>query len=137
MTISHLRFGTEELNNPYLVSTANFIACHNPSFLEKYDMLATAEEGAIFLLTTPHSKDDVWDTLPLEVQEQLIAKKMRFYIIDAISLAEELGLGARINMIMQTAFFVISGIIPKDEAIKPSRTRSRRPTGRRARRSSR
>jgi pyruvate-ferredoxin/flavodoxin oxidoreductase len=118
VTTSHLRFGKNNIKNPYLVSKANFIACHNPSFLEKYDMLSNAEEGATFLLTTSHSKDEVWDTLPVEVQEQLIAKKMRFYIIDAISLAEEIGLGTRINMIMQTAFFVIAGIIPNEDAIR-------------------
>jgi len=118
ITISHLRFGKEKIHNPYLVPRANFIACHNTSFLEKYDMLSKAEEGATFLLTTLHGKDEVWDTLPAEVQEQLISKKMKFYIIDAVSLAEEIGLGTRINMIMQTAFFVIAGIIPKDDAIK-------------------
>jgi pyruvate-ferredoxin/flavodoxin oxidoreductase len=117
ITISHLRFGKEKIHNPYLVPQANFIACHNTSFLEKYDMLSKAEEGATFLLTTLHKKDEVWDTLPAEVQEQLITKKMKFYIIDAVSLAEALGLGTRINMIMQTAFFVIAGIIPKDDAI--------------------
>jgi pyruvate-ferredoxin/flavodoxin oxidoreductase len=122
ITTSHLRFGKEKILNPYLLSKADFIACHNPSFLEKYDMLSRAEEEATFLLTTSHSKDEVWDTLPVEVQEQLIAKKMKFYIIDAISLAEEIGLGARINMIMQTAFFVISGIIPKEDAIKAIKT---------------
>ena len=75
-------------------------------------------KARLFLLTTSHGKNEVWDSLPVEVQEQLIAKKMKFYIIDAISLAEELGLGSRINMIMQTAFFVISGIIPKQDAIR-------------------
>ncbi len=118
ITVSHLRFGRETINKPYLLSTANFIACHHPSFLRTYDMLDNAAEGAIFLLTTSHSKDEVWDTLPKEIQEDLISKKMRFFIIDAVSLAEELGLGSRINMIMQTAFFVISDIIPKEDAIK-------------------
>jgi pyruvate-ferredoxin/flavodoxin oxidoreductase len=118
ITISHLRFGKEKIHDPYLVPKANFIACHNTSFLEKYDMLASAEEGATFLLTTSHGKEEVWDSLPAEVQKHLISKKMKFYIIDALSLAEELGLGTRINMIMQTAFFVISGIIPKEDAIK-------------------
>jgi pyruvate-ferredoxin/flavodoxin oxidoreductase len=117
VTTSHLRFGEGEIHDPYLISSANFIACHNPSFLDKYDMLSCAEEGATFLLTTSHTKESVWDTIPREVQEQLIEKRMKFYIIDAISLAEEIGLGGRINMIMQTAFFVISGIIPKDQAI--------------------
>lgn len=118
MTVSHLRFGKEKVNDPYLLAKANFVACHNPSFLEKYDMLENAEEGATFLLTASHKKEEVWDTLPVEVQEHLISKKMKFYIIDAIALAEEIGLGSRINMIMQTAFFIISGILPKDEAIK-------------------
>ncbi len=117
-TVSHLRFGKEKIHKPYLIKKANFIACHNPSFPDKIDMLLYAEEGATFLLTTSHNKDEVWDTLPVEVQEQLISKKMKFYIIDAISLAEEIGLGARINMIMQTAFFIISGIIPKEDAVK-------------------
>lgn len=118
ITISHLRFGKEQIHNPYLVPQANFIACHNTTFLEKYDMLSKAAEGATFLLTTSRKKDEVWDTLPAEVQEQLISRKMKFYVIDAVSLAEELGLGTRINMIMQTAFFVIAGIIPKEDAIK-------------------
>jgi pyruvate-ferredoxin/flavodoxin oxidoreductase len=118
LTTSHLRFGKDAIQNPYLLTDATFVACHNESFLEKYDMLTQAEEGATFLLTTSQSKDKVWDTLPVEVQKQLIAKKMKFYIIDAISLAEEIGLGARINMIMQTAFFIISGIIPKEDAVK-------------------
>lgn len=118
LTTSHVRFGPKELNEPYLISSANFIACHNPSFVDKYDLLSAAKEGAIFLLTTAHPKEAVWDTLPAEVQEQLIAKKMRFYIIDAISIAEGIGLGSRINMIMQTAFFVISGILPKEEAVQ-------------------
>ncbi|HYQ47592.1 MAG TPA: pyruvate:ferredoxin (flavodoxin) oxidoreductase, partial [Thermodesulfovibrionales bacterium] len=122
VTISHLRFGKDRISTPYLVPRANFIACHNTSFLEKYDMLSAAEEGAVFLLTTSHAKGEVWDTLPIEMQEQMIAKRIRFYIIDAVSLAEELGLGTRINMIMQTAFFVIAGVIPKEEAISSIKT---------------
>jgi pyruvate-ferredoxin/flavodoxin oxidoreductase len=118
ITTSHLRFGKDRILSPYLLSKANFIACHNPSFLEKYNILAGSENGATFLLTTSHPRDKVWDTLPVEAQEQLIAKNMKFFIIDAISLAEEIGLGARINMIMQTAFFIISEIIPKEDAIK-------------------
>ncbi len=118
ITTSHVRFGKDKIENPYLISSANFIACHNTTFLEKYDMLKNAEEGATFLLTTAHTKDEAWDTLPVEVQQSLIDKKMKFYIIDAIALAEEIGLGQRINMIMQTAFFVISGIIPKEQAVE-------------------
>ncbi|MCP5007126.1 MAG: pyruvate:ferredoxin (flavodoxin) oxidoreductase [Planctomycetes bacterium] len=121
-TVSHLRFGKEIIHKPYLIKKANFIACHNPSFPDKIDMLSNAEEGATFLLTTSHTKEDVWDTLPVEMQEILISRKMKFYIIDAISLAKDIGLGARINMIMQTAFFVISGIIPKEDAVKSIKT---------------
>lgn len=118
LTISHLRFGEEMIQNRYLLSDANFVACHNESFLERHDMLSQAEEGAIFLLNTSRGRDEAWDSIPAEVQKQLIAKRMKLYIIDAVLLAEKLGLGARINMIMQTAFFVISGIIPKEDAIK-------------------
>jgi len=117
VTISHLRFGKHILRKPYLITEADFVACHNPSFLEKYDMLSNAKEGATFLLTSLHKKGEVWDTLPQEVQKQIITKKLKFYVIDAISLAEELGLGARINVIMQTAFFKISGIIPVETAV--------------------
>jgi len=118
VTTSHLRFGKQIIRRPYLVTKADFVACHNPSFLEKYDMLSAAREGGTFLLTSMHGKDEVWDTLPQEVQKQIIDKKLKFYVIDAISLAQELGLGARINVIMQTAFFKISNIIPLDTAVK-------------------
>jgi pyruvate-ferredoxin/flavodoxin oxidoreductase len=118
VTISHLRFGKQIIRSPYLVSKADFVACHNPSFLEKFDMLSAAREGGTFLLTSMHGKDEVWDTLPQEVQKQIIEKKLRFYVIDAISLAAELGLGARINVIMQTAFFKISNILTLDTAVK-------------------
>jgi pyruvate-ferredoxin/flavodoxin oxidoreductase len=118
VTISHIRFGDQLIRRPYLVDRADFVACHNPSFLEKYDMLSVLRQGGTFLLTTGYGKDEVWDTLPQEVQKQLIDKKLKFYIIDAITLAEELGLGARINVIMQTAFFKISNIIPLDTAVK-------------------
>jgi len=118
VTVSHVRFGKELIRKPYLISKAQFIACHNPSFLEKYDMIPNLVEGGTFLLNTMHSPDEIWDTLPKEVQEQMIEKKANFYVIDAIELAKELGLGARINMIMQTAFFLISDILPQDDAIK-------------------
>jgi pyruvate-ferredoxin/flavodoxin oxidoreductase len=117
ITTSHLRFGQNLIRKPYLITKADFIACHNPSFLEKYDMLKHAKKGGIFLLTTTHSKHDVWDTLPVEVQKQLIDKKMKFYCINAIKLAEEIGLGSRINVIMQTAFFKISNVIPINTAV--------------------
>ncbi len=118
VTVSHLRFGKKLIRRPYLVSKADFIACHNPAFLEQFDMLTPASEGATFLLTSTHGPDEVWDTLPQKVQKQIIDKKLKFYVIDAINIAEELGLGARINVIMQTAFFKISNIIELDTAVK-------------------
>ena len=117
ITVSHLRFGDKEIRSPYLIDVANFVACHNPSFLEKYDMLSNLEEGGTFLLTSQHGEDEVWDTMPQEVQQQIIDKKLKFYVIDAISIAQKLGLGPRINTIMQAAFFKISGILPEDEAV--------------------
>lgn len=117
VTTSHLRFGKNPIRSPYLIDRANFIACHNPSFVEKYDMLQYIEEGGTFLLTTPHNADEVWNTLPQEVQKQIIDKKVKFFVIDAISLGHKLGLGARINMIMQTAFFKLTGILPEEQAI--------------------
>jgi pyruvate-ferredoxin/flavodoxin oxidoreductase len=117
VTVSHLRFGKKLIQRPYLISKADFVACHNPAFLEQFDMLTPAREGATFLLTSSHGPDEVWDTLPQEVQKQIIDKKLKFYVIDAIDIAQELGLGARINVIMQTAFFKISNIIPLETAV--------------------
>jgi len=117
MTVSHLRFGPNLIRSPYLCTKANFVACHNFSFLEKYNMLATAKPGAVFLLASPYSAAEIWNHMPDEVEKQIIDKKIRFYVIDAIKLATELGLGARINTIMQTCFFAISGVIPNAEAV--------------------
>ncbi|MHB1686480.1 MAG: pyruvate:ferredoxin (flavodoxin) oxidoreductase [Ignavibacteriaceae bacterium] len=117
-TISHLRFGPKEIKSTYLVDKANFIACHQPGFLEKMDMLEDAVEGATFLLNTIIPKEEVWNSLPEKIQKDLIAKKMKFYIIDAYKVAAETGMGQRINTIMQTCFFAISKILPKDEAIE-------------------
>ena len=117
VTTSHLRFGKGVIRSPYLIDQADFVACHNFSFLEKYDMLSRAKEGGTFLLCSHCDKDQVWDSMPVEVQQQIIAKKLRFYVINAVALGEELGLGARINVIMQTAFFKISNIMPLDTAL--------------------
>ena len=116
-TISHLRFGPKEIHSTYLINKANFIACHQQVFLENFDMLEDAIEGATFLLNTKYSKDEVWNYLPEKVQKDLIDKKMKFYVIDAYKVAEETGMGVRINTIMQTCFFAISNIFPKDKAI--------------------
>jgi len=118
VTVSHLRFGKKPIRRPYLVRRADFVACHNPSFLEQFDMLSSAKDGGVFLLTSLHGPDEVWDTLPQEVQKQIIEKELKFYVIDAIGIAQELGLGGRINVIMQTAFFKISGIIPLETAVE-------------------
>src|SRR3989339_1297915 len=117
-TISHLRFGPKEIKSTYLVNKANFIACHQQVFLEKMDMLKNAVEGATFLLNTKVTKGLVWDSLPEKVQKDLINKKMKLYIIDAYKVADETGMGVRINTIMQTCFFAISKIFPRDEAIR-------------------
>ncbi|RKY35264.1 MAG: pyruvate:ferredoxin (flavodoxin) oxidoreductase [Candidatus Omnitrophota bacterium] len=116
-TISHLRFGKKFIHSTYLIQEANFIACHNFSFLEKYDLLTSAQTGATFLLASPYGKDEVWGKLTFEVQKVIIEKKLKFYVINAYQLAEELGLGARINIIMQTAFFSISNILPIEKAV--------------------
>ncbi|MBD3402036.1 pyruvate:ferredoxin (flavodoxin) oxidoreductase, partial [candidate division GN15 bacterium] len=101
VTVSHVRFGKELIRKPYLIRNANFVACHNPSFLERYNMVGKLVKGGTFLLNTMEPADKVWDTLPREVQQQILDKEAEFYVIDAIKLAKELGLGARINMIMQ------------------------------------
>ncbi|MCS7053603.1 MAG: pyruvate:ferredoxin (flavodoxin) oxidoreductase [Ignavibacterium sp.] len=118
ITVSHLRFGPKPIKSTYLINKANFIACHQQVFLEKLDMLQDAVEGATFLLNTQVPKDKVWDSLPEKVQRDLIEKKMKFYIIDAYKVAQETGMGVRINTTMQTCFFAISNIFPKEEAIK-------------------
>ncbi|MBT3181946.1 MAG: pyruvate:ferredoxin (flavodoxin) oxidoreductase [Deltaproteobacteria bacterium] len=117
ITVSHLRFGKDLIQKPYLVDTADFIACHNFSFLEKYDVLRQVKEGGTFLLTSMYNKDEVWSKLPGVVQKEMIDKKLKFYVIDAIKIAEDLGLGARINIVMQTAFFKISQVIDEKVAI--------------------
>ncbi|MBJ6798949.1 pyruvate:ferredoxin (flavodoxin) oxidoreductase [Geomonas propionica] len=118
VTVSHLRFGKGEIRSPYLIDQADFVACHNFSFLEKYDMLSRAKVGGTFLLCSlTDDKEAVWNAMPVEVQQQIIDKKLKFYVINAIALGEKLGLGARINVIMQTAFFKISNIMPLDAAI--------------------
>ncbi|MDR3580325.1 MAG: pyruvate:ferredoxin (flavodoxin) oxidoreductase [Oryzomonas sp.] len=117
MTTSHLRFGKKPIRAPYLVQEADFVACHNFSFLEKYDMLSKAKKGATFLLNAPFDHDEVWDCIPKEVQQQIIDRKLKFYVIDGVKLGNEIGLGPRINVIMQTSFFKISNIIPLKTAV--------------------
>lgn len=116
-TISHLRFGPKPINAPYLIEQANFVACHQFNFLEQINMLKYAQPGAVFLLNSIYGSDEVWDHLPKEVQAAIIEKDLQFYILDAYNVAEKAGMGRRINTIMQTAFFYISGVLPQDEAI--------------------
>jgi pyruvate-ferredoxin/flavodoxin oxidoreductase len=118
VTVSHLRFGPDVIRSSYLVTQAQFLACHNWSFLERYDMLQYLQPGGVFLLNSVYGPGEVWDQLPLEVQKQIIDKKARFYVIDAYKVAKETGMGARINTIMQTCFFNISGVLPPDVAIE-------------------
>ncbi len=121
MTVSHLRFGPQPIRSSYLISKANFVACHQWIFLERYDMLSTLVPGGVFLLNSPFNKDEVWAQLPREVQTQLIAKKARFFIIDAYQVARETGMGSRMNTILQTCFFAISKVLPREQAIEAIR----------------
>jgi pyruvate-ferredoxin/flavodoxin oxidoreductase len=119
VTVSHLRFGPNPIKAPYLISEreANFIGCHQVSFVDRFDMLKFARPGSVFLMNSIYSPEEVWDTLPREMQEDLVEKKIKFYIIDAYDVAEKTDMGMRINTIMQTCFFAISGILPKEEAL--------------------
>jgi len=117
-TISHLRFGPEPIRSPYLIQSANFIGCHQFVFLEQVDVLKYAKPGATFLLnSSPFAPDEVWDKLPRPVQQQIIDKKLKFYAIDGSQVALDAGMGGRVNTIMQTCFFAISGVLPREEAI--------------------
>jgi pyruvate-ferredoxin/flavodoxin oxidoreductase len=117
VTISHLRFGPDPIRSTYLINSANFVACHQFGFLERYDVLKAAVPGATFLLNSPYGPEEVWDYLPREVQDEILGKKLRFYVIDAVKVAQATGMGERINTVMQTCFFAIAGILPRDEAI--------------------
>ena len=119
ITVSHLRFGPKPIRSSYLIAEndADFIGCHQTIFLERYDMLVNAADNAVFLLNTPASVDQVWSTLPAKMQQQMISKKIRFYVIDGYAVAEKTGMGKRINTIMQTCFFAISGVLPQADAI--------------------
>lgn len=117
-TISHLRFGPRPIHSSYLIDRANFIACHQWFFLEKFDVLKNAVPGATFLLNSLYGPDEVWGKLPRLVQEQIIEKKIKFYVIDGYKVAQQTGMGARVNTIMQTCFFAISGVLPREIAIQ-------------------
>jgi pyruvate-ferredoxin/flavodoxin oxidoreductase len=118
LTVSHLRFGKNPIQSTYLINSANFIACHHFNYLKKYDVLKNAEHGATFLLNAPYEKEEVWDKLPKKIQEEIISRKLRFYVVNASRVARETGMGSRINTILQTCFFAISGILTREEAIQ-------------------
>lgn len=119
ITVSHLRFGVNPIRATYLIAEndANFIGCHQTIFLERYDILANANENAVFLLNTSKSVENVWASLPAKMQQQMIDKKIQFYVIDGYAVADKAGMGRRINTIMQTCFFAISGVLPQEQAI--------------------
>ncbi len=120
LTVSHLRFGPKPIQAPYLITpnTANFVACHQFNFLERFDFTKFAQPGAVFLVNSLFGPEEIWDKLPQEVQKDIIVKKLKFYTINAYDVAEKTGMGSRVNTIMQTCFFAISGILPRDEAIE-------------------
>jgi pyruvate-ferredoxin/flavodoxin oxidoreductase len=117
MTTSHLRFGPNPIRSSYLITRASFVACHNFAFLEKMNVIEAAMPGAVFLLNSPYSAVEVWDHLPTTTQQEILCKKIEFYVIDGYKVASGAGMGARINTIMQTCFFAISGVLPREEAI--------------------
>jgi pyruvate-ferredoxin/flavodoxin oxidoreductase len=117
MTVSHLRFGPKRIRSSYLINRANFVACHQFSFVERFNVLQLAQPGAVFLLNSPYLSGEVWAHLPTVMQEEIIRKKLRMFVIEADKVAEEVGMGRRINTIMQTCFFAISGVLPREQAI--------------------
>jgi pyruvate-ferredoxin/flavodoxin oxidoreductase len=118
VTVSHLRFGSQPIRSTYLIDRANFIGCHQWNFLEKLDILKQAANGATFLLNSPYGVNEVWEQLPIEIQEEIVRKNLKFYIIDANKVARESGMAGRINTVMQVCFFALAGILPKEEAIE-------------------
>ena len=129
-TISHLRFGTTPIHTPYLIRHADFVACHKFDFLKRLDVLGTARQGATFLLNAPYAPDEVWDHLPRPVQKRILDRKLRVFVIDATKVAQDLGLGPRVNTILQTCFFAISSVLPRDEAITAIKTAIKKAYGR-------
>jgi len=131
VTVSHVRFSPKPIDSSYLIERAGFVACHQPQFLDRIDMLKVAEPGAAFLLNSPHGPDEVWDHLPREVQETILEKKLKFYVIDAVRVAREAEMGFRINTVMQTCFFALANVLPREEAIEKIKEAIRKTYGRR------
>jgi pyruvate-ferredoxin/flavodoxin oxidoreductase len=130
-TVSHLRFGPNPIHAPYLIQQASFVACHQPTFLEKIDVLRLAAPGATFLLNTPHAPDKVWDKLPRALQKRMLELKVRFFVIDASKVAADVGLRGRANTVLQTCFFAISGVLPQEAAIRHIKASIKKTYGRR------
>jgi pyruvate-ferredoxin/flavodoxin oxidoreductase len=131
VTVSHLRFGRQPIHAPYLINQASFVGCHQFSFLERYDVLRLAAPGAIFLLNSPYGPDEVWDKMPRSMQETIIDRQLQFYVVDGYQVAKETRMGRRINTIMQTCFFALSGVLPTDEAITAIKTAIKKTYGKR------
>jgi pyruvate-ferredoxin/flavodoxin oxidoreductase len=131
VTVSHVRFSPRPINSTYLIDRASFVACHQFNFLERIDMLNVAEPGATFLLNSPYASDEVWEELPQEVQQQIIDKGLKFYVVDALKVAREAEMGVRINTIMQTCFFALAGVLPRDQAIEQIKETIRKTYGKR------
>ena len=131
VTVSHVRFSPRPINSTYLIDRASFVACHQFHFLERIDVLKVAEPGATFLLNSPYGPDEVWDKLPQETQQEIIDKKLKFYVVDALKVARETEMGARINTIMQTCFFALARVLPGDQAIEQIKATIRKTYGKR------
>ncbi len=125
VTVSHLRFSPKPIRSTYLIQQANFVACHQFSLLDRMDVLSIAEPGAIFLLNSPFGPNDVWDRLPAEVQQQLIEKRLRFFVVDGYKVAAEAGLGQRINTVLQTCFFALANVLPREQAVEAIKAAAR------------
>ena len=130
-TVSHLRFGPQPIRSPYLIRSADFVACHQFDFIEEFDVLHLAKSGATFLLNSPFALEEVWDRLPRSVQETILEKQLKFYVIDGYKVASWAEMGNRINTVMQTCFFALSGVLPKEEAIAAIKDAIRTTYGRR------
>lgn len=130
-TVSHLRFGPQPIRSSYLIRSASFVACHQFSFLERLNVLRCAERGATFLLNSPFPADTVWNHLPRTVQQEIITKKLRFFVIDGYKAAQQAGMGGRVNTIMQTCFFALSNVLPREDAIAAIKNAVRKTYGKR------
>ena len=131
VTVSHLRFSPRPIDSSYLIDRANFVACHQYQFLDRQDMLQVAEPGATFLLNSPFGPDVVWDHLPHEVQQQMIDKRLKFYVVDGYSVAQKAGMAGRFNTAMQTCFFALANVLPREQAIEKIKQSIRKTYGKR------